>query len=102
MIAEDGLTFAEAKQVAQASQLFTTHTPVPAGIDLFPPEKITHYLGHYAESFGLSKEEFLSLGRENPGDLAAPFSMAILAIQMASFVNGVSQLHGAVSRSLCG
>jgi glycogen phosphorylase len=100
MIQEDGLTFAEAKQVAQSSQLFTTHTPVPAGIDLFPPEKITYYLGHYANTFGLSKEEFLSLGRENSGDLAAPFSMAILAIKMASFVNGVSRLHGAVSRSM--
>lgn len=100
MTEETGLTFAEAKQVAQASQLFTTHTPVPAGIDLFPPEKITHYLGYYADSFGLSKEEFLSWGREHPGDLAAPFSMAILAIKMASFVNGVSQLHGSVSRSM--
>ncbi|NJO76882.1 MAG: glycosyltransferase family 1 protein [Leptolyngbyaceae cyanobacterium RM1_406_9] len=100
MIQEEGLTFAEAKQVAQSSQLFTTHTPVPAGIDLFPPEKITYYLGHYANTFGLSKEEFLSLGRENSGNLAAPFSMAILAIKMASFVNGVSRLHGAVSRSM--
>jgi glycogen phosphorylase len=98
MMQEDGLTFAEAKQVVQASQLFTTHTPVPAGIDLFPPEKITYYLGHYANIFGESKEEFLSLGRENSGDLAAPFSMAILAIKMASFVNGVSQLHGQVSQ----
>jgi starch phosphorylase len=100
MMIEEGLSFAEAKQAAQASQLFTTHTPVPAGIDLFPPDKIIHYLGHYADQFKLSKEEFLSLGRENTGDLASPFSMAILAIQMASFVNGVSQLHGAVSRSM--
>ncbi len=100
MIEEDGLTFAEAKQVAQASQLFTTHTPVPAGIDLFPPDKMMYYLGSYCETFRLSREEFLSLGRENPGDLAAPFSMAILAIKMATFVNGVSQLHGSVSRQM--
>jgi starch phosphorylase len=100
MVEEDGLTFAEAKQVAQTSQIFTTHTPVPAGIDLFPPDKVVYYLGHYADRFGLSKEEFLSLGRENTGDLASPFSMAILAIRMATFVNGVSQLHGAVSRSM--
>ncbi len=100
MIAEDGLTFAEARQVAEASQIFTTHTPVPAGIDLFPPDKIIYYLGRYAQTFGLSKEEFLSLGRENTGDLSSPFSMAILAIKMASFVNGVSRLHGAVSRSM--
>jgi starch phosphorylase len=100
LIEEQQLTFDEAKQVAQASQLFTTHTPVPAGIDLFPPDKILYYLGHYADAFGLSKEQFLSLGRENPGDLSAPFSMAILAIKMAMFVNGVSKLHGAVSRSM--
>ena len=100
MIQEDQLTFAEAKQVAQATQIFTTHTPVPAGIDLFPGDKIIHYLGYYAHTFGLSKEEFLSLGRENTGDLSSPFSMAILAIRMATFVNGVSQLHGDVSRSM--
>lgn len=100
MIEEDGLTYEEAEQVARASQVFTTHTPVPAGIDLFPADKIIYYLGHYAEKFGLAREQFLSLGRENPGDLAAPFSMAILAIKMASFVNGVSKLHGEVSRSM--
>jgi glycogen phosphorylase len=100
MIQVDGLTFAEAMQVAQASQIFTTHTPVPAGIDLFPPDKLMHYLGHYSHIFGLSREEFLALGREETGDLTAPFSMAILAIKMASFVNGVSQLHGYVSRAM--
>lgn len=100
MMQEDGLVFLEAEQVAKASQVFTTHTPVPAGIDLFPPDKIIHYLGHYASVFGLSKEEFLSLGRERTGDLASPFSMAILAIKMATFVNGVSKLHGAVSRQM--
>ncbi|HEY9661535.1 MAG TPA: alpha-glucan family phosphorylase, partial [Allocoleopsis sp.] len=100
MIEEEGLTFAEALQVAKSSQLFTTHTPVPAGIDLFPADKVLYYLGYYADKFGLSKEEFLSLGRENTGDLSAPFSMAILAIRMATFVNGVSQLHGKVSRQM--
>ncbi len=100
MIQEDGLTFAEARQVAQSSQLFTTHTPVPAGIDLFPPDKVMYYMGRYAGIFGLSREEFLALGRESTGDFAAPLSMATLAIRMATFVNGVSQLHGEVSRQL--
>ncbi|MEB3356895.1 MAG: alpha-glucan family phosphorylase [Synechococcales bacterium] len=100
MVEEQHLSFTQARQVAQSSQIFTTHTPVPAGIDLFPPDKVMYYLGRYSEKFGLSREEFLSLGRENPGDLAAPFSMAILAIKMATFVNGVSQLHGAVSRTM--
>lgn len=97
-----GLSFEEALQVAHNSQLFTTHTPVPAGIDLFPPDKILHYLGHYADQFGISEEELLSLGRKDTGDFVAPFSMAILAIKLASFINGVSKLHGAVSRQMFG
>ncbi|MFB2837618.1 alpha-glucan family phosphorylase [Floridanema evergladense] len=100
LIQEQGLNFAQAKQVVAASSIFTTHTPVPAGIDLFPPDKILYYLGYYGEIFGLQKEEFLALGRENTGDLSAPFSMAILAIKMASFVNGVAKLHGVVSREM--
>ncbi|WP_031292573.1 alpha-glucan family phosphorylase [Leptolyngbya sp. Heron Island J] len=103
MLMDDhSLSFSEAQQVAQASQLFTTHTPVPAGIDLFPPDKVFHYLGHYAAHFGLSHEHFLSFGRESEGDLNSSFSMAVLAIKMASFVNGVSKLHGAVSRGMFG
>lgn len=100
MIVEEGLSFAEAKQVAQSSQLFTTHTPVPAGIDLFPPDKVMYYLGHYALVFGLAREEFLALGREQTGEFETPFSMANLAIRMATFVNGVSQLHGEVARTM--
>lgn len=100
MIQEEGLDFATAQQVAKASQVFTTHTPVPAGIDLFPPDKVMHAVGRYAEVFGLQREELLALGRESTGDLASPFSMAIFAIKMASFVNGVSQLHGEVSRQM--
>ena len=99
---DPGLSFEEALQVAHNSQLFTTHTPVPAGIDLFPPDKVLHYLSHYAHQFGISEEELLSLGRKDTGDFVAPFSMAILAIKMASFVNGVSKLHGAVSRQMFG
>lgn len=100
---EQGLGYQEALQIARASQLFTTHTPVPAGIDLFPPDKILYYLGRYAHRFGLSSDQFLSLGREDSGDLSAPFSMAVLAIKTATFVNGVSQLHGEVSRRMfCG
>lgn len=100
LIQEDGLSFSEAQEVVIASSLFTTHTPVPAGFDMFPPDTINYYLGHYADIFGMSPEEFLSLGRENPGDLEAPFNMAILAIKMASFINGVSKLHGEVSQDI--
>ena len=97
-----GLAYPEALQVASSSQIFTTHTPVPAGIDLFDPDKVLYYLGHYARRFGLSDAEFLALGRENTGDLSTPFSMAVLAIKTANFVNGVSKLHGAVSRGMFG
>lgn len=97
-----GLAYPEALQVASSSQIFTTHTPVPAGIDLFGADKVLYYLGHYARRFGLSDAEFLALGREDTGDLSTPFSMAVLAIKTANFVNGVSQLHGAVSRGMFG
>ncbi|MDD1413103.1 alpha-glucan family phosphorylase [Dolichospermum sp. ST_con] len=99
-IQEKGLSYREAKQVVSSSNIFTTHTPVPAGIDLFSPDKILHYLGYYADIFGLPKEQFLGLGRENTGDLSSPFSMAILALKMATFSNGVAQLHGVVSREM--
>lgn len=98
LIEEEHLSFAEAKQVAQATQIFTTHTPVSAGFDLFPPDKALYYVGHYANIFGLSPDEFLSLGREDVSQLDSPFSMAALAIKTSSFINGVSQLHGEVSR----
>jgi starch phosphorylase len=98
LIQEEGLSFTEAKQVAQATQIFTTHTPVSAGFDLFPPDKAMYYVGQYANHFGLSREEFLGLGREDVSNLESPFSMAALAIKTSSFINGVSQLHGEVSR----
>lgn len=97
-----GLSYPEALQVASSSQVFTTHTPVPAGIDLFGADKILYYLRHYAQRFGLTDDEFLALGRENTGDLSTPFSMAVFAIKTATFVNGVSKLHGAVSRNMFG
>jgi glycogen phosphorylase len=100
LIQEEKLSYTEARQVVASSNIFTTHTPVPAGIDLFSPDKVLHYLGRYAEIFGLNKDQFLSLGRENTGDLSGPFSMAVLALKTATFSNGVAQLHGVVSRQM--
>jgi len=100
LIQEDGLSFEAAKQMVMSSSMFTTHTPVPAGFDLFPPDMVMYYLGEYAHIFGLSRDEFLALGRENTGDLSAPLNMAILAIRMSSSINGVAQLHGVVSRDM--
>ena len=100
LIQEQGLSYVEARQVVASSNMFTTHTPVPAGIDLFPPDKFLDYLGYYADIFSLSRDELLGLGRENTGDLASPFSMAVLGLKMATFANGVAQLHGVVSREM--
>jgi starch phosphorylase len=100
LIEDDGLTFDEAKQMVQASQMFTTHTPVSAGFDMFNPDQTMYYVGHYADIFDLSREEFLAMGRENTGDLSSPFSMAALALRTSSFLNGVSKLHGEVSRDM--
>ncbi|MBI4533278.1 MAG: alpha-glucan family phosphorylase, partial [Candidatus Melainabacteria bacterium] len=96
------LSFWEAREVAAAGQIFTTHTAVPAGIDKFSPEIIERYLGDYYRSLGLNKEEFLSLGRANREDMHEPFSMAHLAIKLSSRTNAVSRLHGEVSRKLFG
>lgn len=100
LMEEYHLSFVEAEQVVVSSSMFTTHTPVPAGFDLFEPDMVMHYLSHYPKMFGLSQDEFLGLGRENTGDLSAPLNMAILAIKMSSFVNGVAALHGVVSRPM--
>lgn len=102
LMQEEGLTFAEARQFAKSTQVFTTHTPVSAGFDLFPVDQALHYVGHYAGHFGLSNDQFLGLGRENTGDLGSPFSMAALALKTSSFINGVSKLHGEVSRKMFG
>ncbi|MCD4824754.1 MAG: alpha-glucan family phosphorylase [Phycisphaerae bacterium] len=97
---ENGLSFEEAREAVAASNIFTTHTPVPAGNDAFEPWLIEKYLSHYFEHLGLSKDEFLNLGRpEHPGE-NEPFNLTIFAMRMSSFRNGVSKLHGNVSRKM--
>lgn len=100
LMKEQGLSFEEARELAAAGCVFTTHTPVPAGIDLFTPEMIDRYFNAYWPELGLSRDQFLALGRQNPNDPNEPFSMAVLGIHLSSFVNGVSKLHGAVSRTM--
>jgi starch phosphorylase len=94
------LSFAEAREAAAAGAVFTTHTAEPAGIDKFPPDVIDRYFGEWYSRLGLARDEFLALGRENPGDANEHFSMAVLAIKLAAQTNGVSKLHGEVSRRL--
>ena len=94
------LSFAEARELVSASGIFTTHTSVPAGIDLFPPRLVEKYFHDYYPLLGLSRDDFLALGRKNPHDESEPFCTAILALRLASQANGVSKLHGGVSRRL--
>jgi starch phosphorylase len=98
----NNLTFAQAREVACAGNIFTTHTAVPAGIDKFDPELVERYWSSYCQELGLSFSDFLNLGRigQTPANLPEPFSMATLAINLSSKVNAVSRLHGEVSRKL--
>ncbi|HEU0264134.1 MAG TPA: alpha-glucan family phosphorylase, partial [Geobacterales bacterium] len=97
---ERGIGFHEAREAVRRGNIFTTHTPVEAGIDHFHPDLIERYLGRYYRALGLSREEFLALGRRNSHDSHETFCMAILAIKLAGHVNGVSQLHSEVSRKM--
>jgi starch phosphorylase len=94
------LSFAEASELAAAGSVFTTHTPVPAGNDVFPVEMMDLYFSTYWPRLGLSREEFLSLGRINPADASEGFSMTVLALKLTSKHNGVSQLHARVSHEM--
>jgi starch phosphorylase len=96
-----GQPFEVALQVTRAGNLFTTHTPVEAGFDRFPPQLVWQHLGRYAENhLGLSSRDLLALGRQDPDDAQEPFNMAYLAIRGSGAVNGVSQLHEKVSRKI--
>ena len=98
--AESNVSFDEARQAASAQHVFTTHTPVPAGIDRFSPELVKKYLGHAVDGVGLDMDGLLALGRENVFDQNEFFSMAVLALRTSAYHNGVSKLHGVVSRHM--
>ena len=98
---DTGQPFEVALAVTRAGNLFTTHTAVDAGFDRFAPALIEQYLGGYAEQkLGITLHDLLSLGRRNPNDSSERFNMAYLAIRGSGAVNGVSRLHGQVSRHL--
>ncbi|MGH8220281.1 MAG: alpha-glucan family phosphorylase [Steroidobacteraceae bacterium] len=98
---ETGQPFEAALVATRAGNLFTTHTAVAAGFDRFEPELIGRYLGGYAErELGISSEALLALGRIHPEDADERFSMTQLALRGSGHINGVSRLHGAVSRQI--
>ena len=97
---ETGQPFDVALAVTRAGNLFTTHTAVAAGFDRFAPALIEQYLARYAKKLGLALHDLLALGRQNPDDPSESFNMAYLGIRGSGAVNGVSRLHGQVSRHL--
>lgn len=99
---EDGLSFEESKEAVATGTVFTTHTPVPAGIDTFPPALVSRYMGPYCQALGINDNALLELGRMNASDAREPFCMAVLALRLSHMSNGVSQLHGEVSRKMFG
>lgn len=100
LIDDHNLSFDEARQQAASSHVFTTHTPVPAGIDRFPAEMVKRYFDAFAPSLRLDMEGLLALGRDDVFNKNESFSMATLAIRTSDACNGVSKLHGEVSRDM--
>ena len=102
LIAKKHLSFSEALEVVRSSSLFTTHTPVPAGHDAFPEYMIRQYMSHYPDVLGITWDQFINLGKTNPNDPNEKFSMSVLACNLSQEVNGVSWLHGEVSKDILG
>ena len=98
---EKQVSFSIAKDIVSAKTLFTTHTPVPAGNDIFPLDLVEKYFKNYWTRFGITKEEFFKLGMQENADISKTgFNMGILALKVSGKKNGVSKLHGAVSSEL--
>lgn len=97
---KEGLKFDEASNVATTSTVFTTHTPVPAGNERFSSELMKTYFKDYARELGLSMEQLLGLGREDPKNTHEDFCMTVLALRLSAIANGVSELHGEISRKM--
>jgi starch phosphorylase len=100
LMVSEKLSFTEAREAVAGCTIFTTHTPVPAGIDTFPPSLVGKYLGQVAEEMGVPFEELLKLGRQNPTNNDEPLSMATLALSLSRMSNGVSRMHGRVAREM--
>ena len=99
-IQNEKLSFNEALEIVKASGLFTTHTPVPAGHDYFSEDMLQAFMPHYAERLGITWETFINLGKMNKGNPDERFSMSVLAANLSQEINGVSEIHGRVSREM--
>lgn len=99
-VVNENLSFEEAREVVRASSLFTTHTPVPAGHDAFTEEMLRPYFSHYPDRLKTSWETLMALGKTDVCNPNEKFSMSFLAANLSQEINGVSQLHGLVSRDI--
>jgi starch phosphorylase len=99
-ITDDGLTYREAIEAVRAGSIFTTHTPVPAGIDRFPRELIEKYFARWARECGLTIDELMALGHRAGDPPEERFNMAVMGLRLAGRSNAVSKLHGEVSRDM--
>jgi starch phosphorylase len=100
LVLHEGLSFDQSIETVKAGSHFTTHTPVPAGNDMFDPALIERYFNGYCQKTGISLNHLLELGRQDPSDTREPFCMTVLALRLSSNANGVSKLHGEVARSM--
>ena len=101
-IKDKKVSFNIARDIVSSKTVFTTHTPVPAGNDIFPIELMDTYFKDYWDKLGISKQEFFKMGKKPNASLSSGFDMGVLALKVAGKKNGVSKLHGAVSRELFG
>ncbi|HXJ41593.1 MAG TPA: alpha-glucan family phosphorylase [Bryobacteraceae bacterium] len=99
-IERQGLSFEEALEATRINNIFTTHTPVPAGIDIFDTGLMHHYFSQYCRDAGIEFDRFAGLGRRNPADTGEPVSMAVLALNTSAYRNAVSRLHRDVSQEM--
>jgi starch phosphorylase len=100
LMEENKLDFATAQEAVKAGTCFTTHTPVPAGNDAFPMAMVEQYLGDYLARMGVNRDTLAAFGRQHPHNEQEPFGMTVLALKLANVSNGVSRLHGSVSRKM--
>lgn len=101
LMQEHDMSFDQACQATASGCVFTTHTPVPAGHDAFSPILMEKYFSEYYKDFGINWHDFMGIGKVNADDKTEPFSMTVLALRLSTARNGVSQLHGEVSREMC-
>jgi len=100
LMEEQRLSFDEALEATRTNNVFTTHTPVPAGIDLFDAGMMHYYFQDYCRESGIEFQHFMELGRRNPSDMGERFSMAVLAVKTSSYRNAVSRLHRRVAQEM--